>query len=108
MTRFKRDQKVLYKGEAYYFGWEAGSDYCTLFEEKGMSGMQDAFAVPIKDVVDFQEVTDLPYLHENFLTEENMRELYRRHQHGSYSQLQKIIIKLVEAVAKEKGWDLDG
>lgn len=101
MTEFKRDDKVLYKGEVYYFGWKVGNDFCTLFEEKGMSGMQDAFAVLLKDIGPVSEKKP------NFLTEENMRDLYRRHRHGDYAALQKVIIRLVEAIAEEKGWNLD-
>jgi hypothetical protein len=103
MTEFMRDDKVLYKGEIYYFGWKAGNGFCTLFEEKGMSGMQDAYAVLLKDV----ELVP-PEKKPNFLTEENMRDLHRRHLHGDYAALQKVIIKLVEAIAEEKGWNLDG
>ena len=104
MTSFKRDDKVLYKGEVYYFGWEAGNNFCTLFTEQGMSGMQDAYAVLLKDVKPVPEKSQAS----NFLTEENMRDLYRRHLHGDYAALQKVIIRLVEAIAEEKGWNLDG
>ena len=100
--KFQRGDKVIFKNQLHYFGWYTGNgENCTIFENENDSGMQDTYAVPIRNVFPYEENSC-----KLFLTEDNLRELRNKHQNGSYPTLQNVILKLIDAIADDKGWNL--
>ncbi len=83
-----RRDKVYYKNEVYEFV-RLDKNEAIIRKDKNT-----VITVPREEVKSYHP-----------LTEEYIQSLYSRHKHGF--SLERIIIELVEAIAEEKGWELE-